>query len=322
MNIRKKALGIFSMSFLLAVGLGFVFRQDLIDWYILRSYDPPASIEKITQTNTMTSLGKRYFYVSRPTIARSSLFNEKCRNGLSTEFSIVLGCYISNDGIYLYKVTDDRLEGIIEVTAAHEMLHSAYDRLNNEEKNNVNKMLEDAYKDITDERLIKTVEQYKKQDPSSIPNELHSILGTEVKDLPAGLEKYYKRYFLNRSAVTSLSSNYESEFKSRQDKEKQIGLQLSGLKVEIDSAQSLANQKRNQLLNDRENLDSLLADGNTNEYNQRVDSFNQRVIAYNLIVRQIQSKINEYNSLLAQYNEISIEINDLYKSIDSRPKTL
>ena len=322
MNSKKKSFEIFVVFCLLLVGLGFVFRQDLMDWYTLRTYDPPASIEKITKTNKFTDLGKRYFYVARPAIVSGAQFNQKCRDGLPTEFSIVLGCYINTDGIYLFRVTDKRLNGIVEVTAAHEMLHSAYDRLSNDEKNEVDKMLQEAYQGKKDVRIKRTIEQYKQQDPSSVPNELHSILGTEVANLPADLENYYKQYFKDRTTITDLSSSYESEFSSRQNKADQIGLQLSGLKAEIDSAQQSANQKRAQLLDDKGSLDDLLASGNTDEYNSRVDSFNNEVAVYNALVKQIEAKINSYNSLVAEYQEVSVEINDLYQSIDSRPKSL
>ena len=322
MNIKRKIFWITTMTALLIVCLGIVFRQDITDWYILRSYDPPASIERIATTNKFTDLGKRYFYVSRPVVAGSALFNEKCRDGLATEFSIVLGCYISNDGIYLFKVTDRRLKGIIEVTSAHEMLHSAYDRLSNNEKNEVDQLLKKAYQNVTDTRIRDTVEQYKNQDPSSVPNELHSIMGTEIANLPPGLEKYYKKYFSDRSVITDLSSRYESEFNSRQNQAKQIGLQLSGLKAEIDSAQRLAERSRNELLESKRSLDNLLANGRTDEYNSRVNSFNDSVAQYNLVVKQIQSKISSYNSLVADYKAVSVEINDLYQSIDSRPKSL
>jgi hypothetical protein len=322
MNSRKKSFELFVVFCLLLVGLGFVFRQDLMDWHTLRTYDPPASVEKITKTNKFTDLGKRYFYVARPAIVSGTQFNQKCRDGLPTEFSIVLGCYINTDGIYLFRVTDKRLNGIIEVTAAHEMLHSAYDRLSSDEKSKVDKMVQEAYQGIKDDRIRRTIEQYKQQDPSSVPNELHSILGTELANLPADLENYYKQYFKDRTTITDLSSSYESEFSSRQNKADQIGLQLSGLKAEIDSAQQSANQKRAQLLDDKGSLDDLLASGNTDEYNSRVDSFNNEVAVYNALVKQIEAKINSYNSLVAEYQEVSVEINDLYQSIDSRPKSL
>lgn len=322
MQISKKIFSVVPIVLLAVVVLGFVNRQAVFDWYRLRSYDPPASIQRVAEKATMTGDGQRYFYVMHPVVASSAVFNDKCRNDMPSEYSIILGCYISNDGIYLFDVDDKRLDGIVEVTAAHEMLHAAYDRLSASEKQKVDEMTSQAMLNITDTRIKKTVEQYRKQDPSSVPNELHSILGTEVVELPKSLEDYYLKYFSNRSAVTDLSAGYETEFSTRQSKAEQIELQLSGLKTEIETNQKLVNDKRFQLENDKTELDELLANGQTDGYNQRVDTYNQSVSDYNEIVNQLQAAINQHNILVKEYRNVSLEINDLYQSIDSRPTEL
>ncbi|HMS23456.1 MAG TPA: hypothetical protein PKB09_01465 [Candidatus Saccharibacteria bacterium] len=322
MRLNKKVFSLLPIIILLAIGVGFVYRQSIFDWYRLWSYDPPASIKQVAKKATMTEDGKRNFYVMHPVVSSGTDFNDKCRNDMANEYSIILGCYISNDGIYLYDVDDKRLKGIVEVTAAHEMLHSAYDRLSASEKQKVDEMTSQTILNVSDNRIKKTVEQYRKQDPSSVPNELHSILGTEVAELPQELENYYKKYFADRSVVTSLSAGYETEFSTRQSKAEQIELQISGLKTEIETNQKLVNDKRFQLENDKAELDELLADGKADEYNQRVDTYNQSVSDYNQIVNDLQATINQHNALVKEYRTVSLEINDLYQSIDSRPAEL
>src|SRR5690606_25698564 len=119
----------------------------------------------------------RLFYVHNPELLNKVDFQGKC---LHTEETIVLGCYITNSKIYVFDVSDERLHGVEEVTAAHEMLHAAYDRLNAKEKTRIDGMLSEVFNQSTDERLKATVESYRKRDPSVVPNELHSIIGTEI----------------------------------------------------------------------------------------------------------------------------------------------
>ncbi len=46
----------------------------------------------------------------------------------------ILGCYNpSSRDIYIYNVTNSELDGVKEVTAAHEMLHAAWERLSESE---------------------------------------------------------------------------------------------------------------------------------------------------------------------------------------------
>ncbi len=319
---RPKIASFVFVGFLIFFSLGFYFRQNIFDWYRLYSYKPSSEIAQIAKKTSMTDKGRQYFYVMHPVISNKEDFNQKCRQDMPTEFSIILGCYIRNDGIYLYKVVDQRLNGIIEVTAAHEMLHSAYDRMSESEKEKVNQMLLSAYSKIDNQRIIKTVEQYSKQDPSSTPNELHSILGTEVSQLPNELENYYKKYFTDRKKITDLSSGYESEFSSRQAKAEQIQNQLNIIKSKYENNLKTAQSYRNQLIEDKKTLERLLQSQSTDQYNSLVDSYNQKVNEYNQLVRQITNQIDVYNNLVKEYQNNSLEINNLYESIDSRPSEI
>src|SRR5690606_3442881 len=108
---------------------------------------------------------------------------------------IVLGCFVEGQGIYLYNVSDERLDGVKEVTAAHEVLHAGYSRLSSRDKARINHLLDQAFQANNDERIKETVETYRKRDPSIVSNELHSILATEARELPSELEEHYRRYF-------------------------------------------------------------------------------------------------------------------------------
>ena len=178
----------------------------------------------------MNEYGKKLFYVQRPLLQNLDEFRNSCS---TSEQTIVLGCYKTNVGIYIYGIEDSRLQGVKQVTAAHEMLHAAYDRLSQSEKNKVNQLTLSAFNQLTDERVKKNIESYRTRDASVVPNELHSILATEVDSLPPELEQYYKKYFIDRHKIVAFSNQYEGEFTRRESAIDAYDKQLEDTKSSI-----------------------------------------------------------------------------------------
>jgi hypothetical protein len=297
------------------LGLGFFFRQDIYDWARLYNYNPPKAVVELADNTTMNNKTRRLFYVYHPKIENKSEFNQDCN---IPEFSIILGCYIKNRGIYLYKITDKRLDGVVEVTAAHETLHATYDRLSDTERAEVDSMLDNAYHKLDNRRIRDTIKQYEKNDPSSVHNELHSILGTEVRNLPTELENYYKKYFSDRQKIVEYSERYEAEFSSRQLRVAEYDIQLTRLKRQIDADQARLASMAQQLTEDRAELESLRS--NPSAYNARVDDFNADVSSYNALVSDTKRLIDDYNALVKKRNNLAVEVQGLVKAIDSTPE--
>ncbi len=318
MKYIKKLLGII-LSLSLIAGIVFLWlgRQEVVDWYYLRNYSPPAEVVTLANQTTMTEYGRRIFYVNHPYIAPAGTINSECGH----ESSIVLGCYTPDAGIFIYNVTDQRLDGIKEVTAAHEMLHAAYFRLSEKQRTEIDALTEQAYKNVAKVHIKENVEEYRKQDPSVVPNELHSILATEASNLPPKLEEYYKKYFKNRSAIVAFSDRYQAEFSSRQQKVADYDKQLDELKATIDSSKSDLANKYKDLMSEKSGLDMLLSKNQIAQYNQGVPSFNFKVNQYNELVKQVDSQINQYNEIVTERNKVSVEVKDLAQSIDSRPQS-
>ncbi len=318
MKILKRLLGVLLTIAIVALPLVvWTQRQTIQDWYRLRDYTAPTAVVALADSTTMTDSTRRLFYINHPDIADQTAFNEVC----SQEASIVLGCYISNQGIYLYNITDPRLKGVMEVTAAHETLHAAYERLSPEERTKIDAMTTDALKGITNERLLATVEKYRTQDATVVPNELHSILGTEARNLPPELETYYTKYFTNRAAIVAFSEQYESEFSSRQAQVKTYDTQLETMKLEIEGSKRELTLQYSALTKEKDRLDSLKNSGDIATYNSGVASFNSQVNAYNSLVKKTDLLITKFNTTVEQRNELAIEVQGLAKAIDSRPQS-
>lgn len=282
-------------------------RQDIYDWSRLRRYDPPDEIAQLAFDTTMSNEARRLFYIYHPELNDREAFSHNC-SGFG-EQTIVLGCYVSMKGIYLFDVDDQRLEGVEQVTAAHEMLHVAYERLSQRERGKVDKMTAEAFKSVTDERIKRTVENYRQRDPSVVPNELHSILATEVRNLTPDLENYYRRYFTNRLAVVGFSEDYEGVLTARRNKATTLELQISSLKTDIEQLEQSLTAEREALRADRAEVDS----------QQEAAAYNQRVASYNNDVQTLNAQINKYNRLVEEYRDIALETKELYQALDSRP---
>lgn len=318
MKLFKRLFGAFvTIAIVGGVLFAWTQRQDIYDWYRLRDYKPPQQVVLLADHTTMTSGARRVFYVNRPVIAHASEFNDAC----SLEASIVLGCYIPGKGIYLYDVEDPRLSGVKEVTAAHEMLHAAYERLSPDEKQHIDDLTQAAYANVTSERVRANVDTYRESDPNVVPNELHSILATEINDLPPELEAYYQRYFTNRKAIVAFSEQYESEFTSRQQQVASYDGQLSNLKISIEANKNELQVQYGSLESEKNRLDGLLAGGQVVQYNQSVPAFNAQVNRYNATVRETDKMINDYNAMVEKRNSIAIEVKNLAEAIDSRPQS-
>ncbi len=295
--------------------------QSIYDWFRLRDYSPPAAIASLASQDTMTPAAKHLFYINHPNLEdNGSQFRADCNE---SEKTIVLGCYHGGEaGIYIYDVTDPRLEGVQQVTAAHEMLHAAYDRLSAKDKDYVDGLLEDYYDhDLKDQRIKDTIAAYRQSEPNDVVNEMHSVFGTEIANLPAPLENYYNRYFSDRQVVAHFAAKYQGEFNKRQSEIKTDDASLASQKQRITVEENNLNQQADQIDSDRSHLDSLRSSGQIAAYNAAVPGFNAEVTAYNAGVQKLKDDISAYNDLVNQRNAIAADLASLQQSLDTRLTT-
>lgn len=298
-------------------------KQQVIDYTRLHNYTAPAEITAIANQDTLTPYAKKVFYVNHPQVDQKAPFAANCPDA-TREQTIVLGCYHGGQGgIYLLNVTDSRLDGVKQVTAAHEMLHAAYDRLSTKDRTQIDAMLTDYYKNkLTDKRLLSTIDAYKKTEPDDVVNEMHSIFGTEIATLPAPLEQYYQKYFADRSKVTAYSEQYQSEFTSRQNAVAAADAKLTTLKQQIDAAKASLDAKQADITTKQQQLVALRNGNNIAAYNAGVGPYNQLVNEYNAQVQQVRNLIQQYNQLVATRNATAVEEDQLVKSLSADVDTI
>jgi hypothetical protein len=302
---------------LIAAGVLLWWKQDqLLDWVRLRGYVPAHDIQQLAAQTTMTPYGERLFYVNHPGVEDKIDFNRNCPNA-SAEVA-VLGCYRGDrQGIHIYDVTDDRLNGIEQVTAAHEMLHQAYDRLTTDERGKIDAELVAYSKTITDKTLLDKLAAYKKSEPDDLVNEMHSIFGTEVLVLPKPLEDYYKRYFTNRAQVLAYYAQYRLAFTQRQERISAIDAQLDILRPQLENDKADLTRRENELQAERTQMDNWLANNQIDKYNAAVPGFNAKVAAYKAAVASTNDRINAYNKLVDERNTLAVQEQQLIQAQDS-----
>ncbi|OGL25903.1 hypothetical protein A3E49_00215 [Candidatus Saccharibacteria bacterium RIFCSPHIGHO2_12_FULL_49_19] len=322
MSTPRRAFG-YAFSIALAVGLLLALwqRQAILDWWRLQSYTPPPEVVALATDTAMTDSARRVFYVNHPELTpNETQFRQDCP---IAEQTIVLGCYHGpQSGIFIYNVSDIRLDGVEQVTAAHEMLHAQYDRLSSDERESIDRVLVSFYESsVTDERIRKTVDSYRQTEPNDVVNEMHSIFGTEIATLPSELETYYSRYFTDRSRVVDFSARYEAEFASRLGQIAAMDQQVAQLKQSIESQEKSLTDQLAVLENESSKLDFYQGSGDTETYNSLVPGYNARVQAYNSGVNKLKEDINDYNQLIAERNALAVELKGLEQAIDTRLTT-
>jgi chromosome segregation ATPase len=251
----------------------------------------------------MTALAKRTFYRQKPQIKPQKEFFQHCK---VPDQTIMLGCYVrrgTNSNIVIQQVTDERMNGMMEVTAAHEMLHAAYDRFTQIKKDELSPHLVEAAKRVKDKRLLSVLKDYKAKDLDLYYNELHSHLGTELTDLGSPkLDKHYKRYFNDRRQVLALAQQSVSSIKAIDDKTDSLKPQIEALEKELKVMETQLNQSEADLKGSRQNLESLEA--NLNSTKQTAESAIQQGAGnVQQLIAQFEQQKSEFNRTVDIHND-------------------
>ncbi|MCA9325309.1 hypothetical protein KDA23_04575 [Candidatus Saccharibacteria bacterium] len=310
-NARRRGSWIILVALLLALGIGWSSRQSISDWFRLLGYTPTAAVSALAQADTMTPAAEHLYYINHPEIIAKDYFATRCT---TSEKTIVLGCYHSpQSGIFILRVSgDSRLDGVMQVTAAHEMLHAAYDRLSETERAQINGWLQDYYNhQLKDKRIEAAIASYRETEPNDVVNEMHSIFATEIIDLPPQLENYYQRYFTDRQKVAQFTADYRAEFTKREALVAAYDKRLKSLNSTIKANEKSLDQQADAIHREQARLDSLKSAKRYDEYNAGVDPYNQSVRDYNILLSKTKAEIAEYNQLVAQRNVIALETQKL-----------
>ncbi|MES2631291.1 MAG: hypothetical protein V4611_05030 [Patescibacteria group bacterium] len=309
------ALSIITVGF--AIWL-FMNRQFALDQVTVWSYEPTASVEELKDKVQLTEKGQFIFYATKPAVANSEEFNSSCPR--QEAGSPILGCYTTDGRIYVFDVTNTQLDGMKEVTAAHEMLHAVWQRLDSSEQARLTTLLQTAYENNITPKLKERMEYYQRNEPDAITNELHSIIGTEVSDVGPELEKYYAQYFENRQTILSFYAKYDTVYSTLYDRADQLFADMEALSTSIQEQSKQYDADVAQLTAD---INSFNTRANSGEFNT-VSQFNaeratlvRRSAQLEVQRDAINGSIATYNVMYEEYQTIASQLEFLNSSIDS-----
>ena len=320
---NRKSTGIISTIIICLIlvaiaGVVLLNRQRILDQITVWRYTPTAEISGLVDRAGMNSDGKFYFLASQPKLDSSSDFNSECdRVEIATS---ILGCY-SNSRIYIYNVTDPQLDGIREVTAAHETLHAIYDRMSDDEKVKVDKLIEVEYNKLsTNTDFADLMSFYARTEPGQRDNELHSIIGSEVGNISIELEAHYDKYFSNRQKVVELNAKYSSVFKSLKDQANVLAAKLDTLSAYITTESAKYNADVQVINNDIATFNARASNGDFTsqaQFNSQRAALTQRVNDVQVLRASIDESIAQYTEMLGEYNSLATQSQKLNSVIDS-----
>lgn len=300
---RKKKLRIFRLflllfSFLLVIFLGLIFVKPKIDNYLKRNaYHPSPEMLEIINHLELTDKGKKILYSSTPLLEDKEAFNESCT---STDASLyVLGCYTApGKEIKLYNIQDHDLDGILESTLAHELMHAIWKDLSSSTQEQLQPVLLEAYEAnsfLTDELAHYTEEEFY--------DEVHSRLATEVKDLPQPLEEHYQKYFSDQDKIVSFTEQYKKPLTTLQENIDTLGKKIDALETEL-----LERADAYLLQEDYLNIDI----DNFNACADTPGCFSEAIFESQRaeLMERISALENEYDDISKQYDLLNEYINE------------
>ncbi len=316
-RLRSITTFITSAVLLCAAALLLLNRQVVLDQISVWSFEPSVQVATISDKVEFTPKAKHVFYATHPSLEDQSTFNAKCPRQEAS--SPILGCYTTDDRIFIYDITNEELAGMEEVTAVHELLHAVWYRTSEAERSELSVKLKAAYEKTDKPELKKRMEYYQRTEPGEIDNELHAILGTEIASLSEDLEAYYAKFF-DRSAVLKLHSQYESKYTALYTRADELYKNMEDLTNSIKSRTKEYELAAEQYSKDVESFNARATGGafaTQAQFNSERSALMSRSGTLNTQRQAINNDIQTYNAYTLEYQQIAQQIDGLNSSLDS-----
>lgn len=325
-HVRRISINILTILVVLALGAGgywlFQQRQSIQDYFAAQDFTPTAQMAETIDLLQLTPTGDLIFRATQPTVEGRETFNDSCRHAGIGDEGHLLGCYVHGT-IHLFEINDARLRGIVEVTAAHELLHATYDRLTMRDQEALAKRLTDYYRQVAsnDEAFVERMDVYSHLSQARFANELHSVFATEVRELPMWLEEHYAQWFANRDAVVDLFDAYHELFLQVRNDIEALEVELTELydwiKRESDGyGEAVETYNSDWEVFTERNANYEFSDSPDEFYHLR-SQFEQRREILEEWRKNIEHEISEYDRIVSELEDLGKLTMDLNHHLDS-----
>ena len=324
---KKSSIWLYAVSALMMALAGvlawvMINREWLEDWQRGNDYQPVGEMMQIRDSLGLTERGDFLFRASTPKLAESDEFNAICRTTQDEEIA-VLGCY-TDKSIYVYNIDSPELDGIKELTTAHELLHAVWARMDSDEREKLRSALQEAY-NVDAEYLSEELQTY---DVAQREEELFVRAGTEVTNLPMELENIYGEIFKNQDAVVAFYDKYiavfremEAEMDTLKTEMDKIGADINNLSTEYEREIGQLNADITSFNVCAETAGCFESDGafytRRNELMTRQGQLNEMYDSISGLIEQYNEKVEKYNADVTKTNKLNQIMNS-----NSKPKDL
>lgn len=307
--VSRIVVALILLAILVAGAFAYLNRQVISDHFAAQGFEPSTEIATLVDRLPFTDAGRRIFLASEPTLEASQRFNEQCADVDHDEDSHVIGCFTAGR-IHLFNIQDERLSGVVEATAAHELLHATFYRLEQVEKEHLSQKLRSLYDELAAEmpEVEARMAVYTHLPDMSFANELHSVFGTEVAVLPEWLEAHYAQWFSDRTLVVQMFEDYHAVFTELRVQVDELQAQLDALRVDVEGRSAAYEVAARQLQAD-------VADFRARNEAYEFSGDEARFYAEQSVLMERSDALEtEYFSItdaIAQYEELREELNRL-----------
>lgn len=322
-RVIVRVLAIALLIALAAAGvIAFMNRQLINDQIAANRFDAPKSIVQLTDNLDVTDSGQRIFWASTPTLDASQNFNAQCSQVDHSEEGHILGCY-TRGNIHLFEVTDERLNGIVEVTAAHELMHATFARLGQDERAQLTRKLNRLYQDLIPDnpQLEERMSVYSSLSKTAFANELHSVFATELRELPDWLEEHYATWFQDRSVIIDYFDSYHAVFEELTARANELETEMTALRADVEKRSADYDAAVEQFNSEWENFvarnEAFEFSSNPDEFYRLRDDFYARRDALGEEMRSLNADIERYETMRTELMALSELNRELEQQLDS-----
>jgi chromosome segregation ATPase len=205
----------------------------------------------------------------------------------------------------------------------HELLHAAFARLGDDQRSELADKLYALYEELAAENpvLEERMSVYAGLSRIAFANELHSVLGTEVADLPDWLEQHYSEWLNDRASIVTYFESYHAIFDELKQRASELQSLMAALREDVEHRSAVYDDEVQQFYADWENFvqrnEAFEFSDNPDEFYRLRDEFYERRDALGAEMRSLNADIERYEQMRAELLELSELNHELEQQLDS-----
>lgn len=165
---------------------------------------PQQGVSDVMARMALTEEGEKVFLSTRPLLVEDIDTACGAEEDADEDFG-TLGCYYSTDRIYIYSDPGTWDDDLTVVTAAHELLHAMYARLDADERDRIDALVDDEVDRLpSDHPVHDQIDASVGNHEAGRADEQYAYLGAEIfprGGFSAELEAEYARTFTDRESL-------------------------------------------------------------------------------------------------------------------------